>query len=63
MGAIDQGNRALLDWQPDGRINLADAVSALSFLFLGGPPHALGRDPAGPTCVPMAGCPASRACP
>jgi hypothetical protein len=46
----------LLDWQPDGAIDISDAVSMLGFLFLGGKPHALAPevDPKG--CVRIAGC-------
>ena len=33
------------------------------FLTRRGPAHALARDPAGDSCVPIAGCPANQACP
>ena len=45
---------ALLDWSGDGRLSVTDAVIALRYLFLGGPPHALGTE-----CIPTAGCPAA----
>ncbi|MGQ9589055.1 MAG: metallophosphoesterase [Planctomycetota bacterium] len=50
------GERALLDWNGDGAIDLSDPVGALGFLFLGAGPHALGS-----ACIPLDGCP--KVCP
>jgi tetratricopeptide (TPR) repeat protein len=48
----------LLDWQPDGRVDIADGISILRFLFDDGAPHALGGD-----CLEILGCPdAPEAC-
>jgi hypothetical protein len=46
-----------VDWQPDGGIDLSDAIAMLSFLFLGGRPHGLAV-PGGETtlCIPIVGC-------
>ena len=53
-------NVSLVDWQPDGAIDLSDAVAGLSFLFLGGRPHALAfRGATGTGCVQVEGCPKS----
>jgi hypothetical protein len=46
------GNLALHDASGDGRVDLADAVHMLEYLFRAGPPPALG-----PACVRIAGCP------
>jgi hypothetical protein len=46
------GNMALLDWNGDHEVNLADPVTGLGYLFLGGPAHA-----AGTICVPLGNCP------
>jgi hypothetical protein len=51
-------NLSLLDWQPDGAVDISDAVAQLQFLFLGGPRHPLavpGNETAG--CAAIAGCP------
>ncbi len=45
-------NLQLLDLNGDGRVNLADPVYGLSFLFAAGPPPVLGVQ-----CVPIEGCP------
>jgi len=37
----EAGNLALLHWQPDGILDLSDAVSEVHFLFDGGPAHPL----------------------
>jgi len=50
--ATAAGNIALLDWQPDGKVDLSDAVGLLQFLFSGGPPHPLGN-----ACVEITDCP------
>jgi len=46
------GNRSLLDASGDGKVDVSDAVRLLHYLFLSGPPPALGTD-----CTPIAGCP------
>ena len=38
---IDGGNLALIDWQPDGQIDLLDGICPLHFLFGGGKAHPL----------------------
>ena len=45
------GNAALFDANADAAVGLADAVSVLAFLFLGGPPHTLGTE-----CTTIEGC-------
>ena len=50
-GARDSGNLGLLDWQPDGVVNIADVSAALQFLFSGGAGHPLGS-----SCQPIEGC-------
>ena len=40
------------DGNGDGEMDVSDAVQQLQYLFLGGPPHALGA-----CCLPVAGCP------
>jgi hypothetical protein len=59
----DPGALALLDWQPDGDIDLSDGISLLQFLFSSGRPHPLA-EPGNPTngCVPIPGCAANSAC-
>jgi hypothetical protein len=47
----DAANVSLLDYDGGGKIDISDAVAAFLFLFVNGPPHALGRE-----CVPIAGC-------
>ena len=42
---------ALLDGNGDGAVDLPDVVHLLSYLFLEGPAHVLGRE-----CVPLEGC-------
>lgn len=52
-GTLDaQGNLALLDSDASGGVNLTDAIYLLSYLFLSGPPPALGVH-----CVEIEGCP------
>ena len=42
---------ALLDWQPDGKVDLSDGIGLLQFLFSGGAPHPLGKECTGiPEC-------------
>ena len=50
-------NLKLLDWQPDGGIDISDAVASLSFLFLGVPPHAMAPEAEPSGCVRIEGCP------
>ncbi len=51
-GAVDAGgNLLLLDASGDDSVDLADAIHMLSYLFLSGPPHALGID-----CLPIVDC-------
>ena len=55
--ATDAANQALIDWQPDGVIDVSDVVGVLTYLFLGGPPHPLavpGSETTG--CVVIPGC-------
>jgi hypothetical protein len=47
-----EGNRALLDFNADGRLDPSDVVRLLSFLFARGAPHALGAE-----CTEVRGCP------
>jgi hypothetical protein len=47
----DPGNLALLDLNGDGRIDIADGIYGITFLFLGGqPPHQE------PGCQEIPGC-------
>lgn len=57
-------NVALLDWQPDGFVDVSDGVSLLQFLFGGGNAHPRAV-PAAETsgCTRIAGCPDALACP
>ncbi|MCZ6796254.1 MAG: HYR domain-containing protein [Planctomycetota bacterium] len=57
----DEGNLALIDWQPDGRIDLSDGVSLLVFLFAGGAPHPLAVPEAG-GCLRSFDCPDNAIC-
>jgi hypothetical protein len=59
----DSGNRALLDWQPDGAIDLSDGIATLQFLFLGGAAHHRAIPEKELTgCVLVPGCVASTLC-
>lgn len=49
----DPGNRTLLDWNGDSRVDASDAILTLDHLFRGGPAHVLGTG-----CVEVQGCPA-----
>ena len=49
----DPGNRTLLDWNGDARVDASDAILTLDHLFRGGPAHVLGTG-----CVEVQGCPA-----
>lgn len=52
-GRLDgEGNRALLDGNGDGRVNVSDGVHVLRYLWQAGPPPVLGEE-----CVPIRGCP------
>jgi hypothetical protein len=59
----DPGNISLLDWQPDGGLDLSDAIGLLQFFFLDAAPHPLAVQPQ-PTelCVEIPGCPANADC-
>ncbi len=55
---------ALADLDGDRRLDISDAVSTISFLFLGGtkipepyPGCGFGTDPLGPTCEEFTACP------
>ena len=48
----DDGNIRLMSWNGQRDLDLTDAIASLSWQFLGGVPHVLGRD-----CTPIAGCP------
>ena len=50
----DAANVQLLDWNGDGAIRLSDALASATYLFVGGPGHALGsiRE-----CVTIESCP------
>jgi hypothetical protein len=45
-------NTQLLDWNGDGVCDLTDAIALLTWLFLAGPPHALGTN-----CLCIPDCP------
>ena len=51
----EPSNEMLLDWQADGRVDIADPVALLRFLFGIGPGH-VRADPGG-ECVRIPGCP------
>ncbi|MBN1444030.1 MAG: trypsin-like peptidase domain-containing protein [Planctomycetes bacterium] len=54
----DPANLSLLDWQPDGQINLSDGIGLLLYLFQAGAPHCLAAASGEtPCCLPIAGCP------
>src|SRR5262249_60463939 len=53
--SADAANLELLDWNGDGGLDISDAMSTLSWLFLDGKPHVLGQE-----CRLIAGC--SRVC-
>jgi hypothetical protein len=56
--------RIQMDWQPDGSVDLSDAIASLTFLFTGGPPHVLAvPDSETQACVPIVGCTGSARCP
>ena len=60
----DPGNISLLDWQPDGTVDLSDGISLLMHLFSGASPHPLvvpGQELT--ACVPILGCEATVDCP
>ena len=58
--ALATGNVALLDWQPDGRVNLSDAIGLLAYLFQGGPSHPLSE--LADSCIHIEGCTAGPTC-
>ena len=60
----DPGNIALIDWQPDGSIDLSDVLGLLQFLFFSADAHSLAVPGAETTeCVPIAGCSNNSNCP
>ena len=53
------GNIELLDWHPDGAVNIADVLRLLRFLFVDGPRHPLsipGNERVGLVDFPACGC-------
>jgi hypothetical protein len=48
---MDPANLCLLDWNGDRRLDISDGVGGLNWLYLDGPPHAVGAE-----CQPIAGC-------
>lgn len=60
----DPGNIALLDWQPDGSVDLSDILGLLQFLFFSAEAHPLAVPGAETTeCVVIPGCAANLNCP
>ena len=60
----DPGNLALIDWQPDGSIDLSDVIAMLQFVFFGADAHALAVPGSEATeCVAIAGCSDHPDCP
>jgi hypothetical protein len=55
-------NQALVDWQPDDRIDVSDAVATITFLFLGGDRHPRAVPGAEKSCVRIEGCPEHARC-
>lgn len=52
------GNLDLLDWQGDGRVNLADAIAQLLYLFQDGAPHVRNPESRIPAdCIEVLDCP------
>ena len=60
----DAGNVALMDWQPDGGVDISDAVGMLDFLFFSKDAHPLAV-PGSETkeCVAIEGCEGNPNCP
>ena len=52
----------LMDWQPDSAVDISDAVAMLTFLFVGGKPHALAPEADAKGCVRIVGCPDHAGC-
>lgn len=50
-GAQSPGNRAILDWSGDAKVDVTDVIHSLHYLFLAGPPHFEGG-----ACKPVLGC-------
>jgi hypothetical protein len=62
-GSVEHdSNLALLDWQPDGSIDLSDGIALLNFLFDAGPPHFLSIVAPGTSCAIIPGCADSLGC-
>jgi glucose/arabinose dehydrogenase len=60
----DPGNLALIDWQPDGSLDLSDPVGMLQFLFSAGAAHPLAVPGSETTeCVSIDGCVGATSCP
>ena len=60
----DPGNLALMDWQPDGSIDISDVVAMLQFIFFGDDAHALaGLTGEATECVAIPGCEDTPDCP
>lgn len=53
-GPGDGGNRLLLDLNADARVDIADVIHLLGYLFAKGPSPALGV-----RCTRIAGCPSA----
>ncbi|MBI4585137.1 MAG: hypothetical protein HY717_14085 [Planctomycetes bacterium] len=59
-----EANRSLLDWQPDGQVDISDGIGILLFPFTGGPRHPLavpGQETS--ACAAITGCPSGPRCP
>lgn len=56
------GNINLIDWQADGKVNLADGIALLQFFFSDGVRHALAISDATDSCVNISGCAAPTTC-
>jgi len=60
----DPGNIGLMDWQPDGGVDLSDVLGLLQFFFFSADAHPLAVPGAETTaCVPIAGCSNNSNCP
>ena len=60
----DPGNIALIDWQPDGSVDLSDVLGILQFFFFGAGAHPLAVPGAETTeCVAIPGCASQPGCP
>ena len=57
LGGPEPGCQDAMDFNADGRLNIADGISGLNYLFLGGPPP-----PAGIGCKSYPDCESDAAC-